>query len=610
MWDAPGCGRYPGAASAAGTRRLGWRVPGAEQAMSFTTSIAAARLEEILDAVPHKILMVRPDGTALYYNRAIQAYAGAPIALDRASRDRQLIHPNDLARLAAVRSAAVAEGRDFGLEVRVGRRDGAWRWHRLEVCRLERSDRLEAWVVTATDVDDLRKAARDAVEAGEDLRLAAAAAQLGIYRFDVETREHVWSAELKRIFALPADAPVPAEIGPLIHEDDRERVRAVIARSFDPAGDGLFHDEHRILRSDGSAGWVLVKGRVSFAGSGAGRAPRRGVGFVLDITERKAAETALAASEERYRSLVDSASDIIATLDLDGRVTSINPAVERILGYRPEEMIGCPLAQFVPADTIPMQQAMLERKLAGEPSTQYELELMAKDGVRRIVLDVKSRLVFGGTGEPLAIHSIARDITERKEAEARQSLLVRELQHRTKNMLAVIQSIATSTLRRSLDLDSALDTLIGRLHALANAQEFVAAGPGGGVPLRQLVEAGLGGLVPRAAITGDELVVGAPFAQQFALLVHELASNALRHGALSRPRGCVAVEWRVEANGAEPQLRFSWVERGGPAAHDPQERGFGTLLMASMGQTELAFAEEGFAYALAVPLADAVRGSA
>ena len=101
-----------------------------------------------------------------------------------------------------------------------------------------------------------------------------------------------------------------------------------------------------------------------------------------------------------------------------------------------------------------MHETMLQRKLEGEASTRYEMTVLAKDG-RKLTLDVNSRLIRDDEGNPLAIHSIARDITERKEAEARQKLLVRELQHRTKNMLAVIQSIATSTLRRSPDLASA-----------------------------------------------------------------------------------------------------------------------------------------------------------
>lgn len=576
--------------------------------MSLRAVFGAARLHEILDAVPHKIWMVRPEGMALYYNRATRDYVGDSIELDRPSRDRQLVHPEDLPLLAAARVAALEQGRDFALDLRLRRKDGAWRWPRLDVIVLHGKSGIDAWLVTATDFDDLKRAVQSAEQAGDDLRLAAEAGQLGIYSFDIETREHIWSAGLKRIFGLAPDAPVPSSLLSVVHPDDRERVKADIEASLDPVTGGVFEDEHRILRADGGVRWVLAKGKVTFVGKGAGRRAKLGVGCVLDITERKLAETALAQSEERYRTVVESATDIIATLDLDGRFVTINPAVERILGYAPEEMIGKKIDDFVRPELLPLKGVQLRSRLEGETSTQYELEMLAKDCRRRTILDIKARLAYGDDGKPLAIHSIARDITERKEADARQTVLLRELQHRTKNMLAVIQSIVTNTLRKSRDLASAEEALVGRLHALAHAQEFVASGPGGGVPLRQLIDAELAPFAARATISGDPLVVGGAFAQTFALLVHELGTNASKYGALSSPRGRVVINWKVEDGEDGPALRFAWVERGGPPASPPKETGLGTILMSAIGQSQAAFNEEGFEYVVTVPLAEAVRG--
>ena len=239
-------------------------------------------------------------------------------------------------------------------------------------------------------------------------------------------------------------------------------------------------------------------------------------------------------SEERHRELVEHASDIVATLDLNMRFTSVNPAVERILGYAPADMIGRALGRHVPQEQLSTYSEMLRRKLEGSPSTQYEVEVRTKAGARR-VLDVNSKLIADATGRPIAIHAIARDATERKEAEARQALLLQELQHRTKNLLAVVQSITSMTLRASKDLSSAEETVTARLHALAHAQDFVAHGPGGGVPIRQLMEAGLSAFEGRVNFAGEELIVGPAFGQHFALLIHELATNALKHGALEPP---------------------------------------------------------------------------
>jgi PAS domain S-box-containing protein len=562
------------------------------------------RLRQALDAMPHKVWMVKPDGPALFYNRAMRAFAGVALDLpDRPAREKALIHPDDLDRVAVARDAALANPRDWAVEARLKCPDGGWRWHRLNFSMLWHEGAVEAWLATATDIDELHQAMVKARESEDFVRLAAEAAQLGVYSFDLETREHIWSPELKAIVGLEADAQTPADILERIHPEDRERVRALRLASFDPAGPGVFEDEHRIVRPDGATRWVMVKGRVSFLGEGVARKPKRGVGFVLDITERKLAEGALKHSEQRYRALVENANDIVATLDLEGRLTSLNSAVGAILGYTPEELVGTPLSRLVPTDEMPIHESMLQRKLDGEPATRYEMTVLAKSG-RKLTLDVNSQLILGGDGKPLAIHSIARDITERKEAEARQKLLVRELQHRTKNMLAVIQSIATSTLRRSHDLASAEEAFVGRLHALARAQEFVASGPAGGVPLRDLVEDELAAFATRLRIDGVPVVLGGAFAQQFALVLHELATNAAKYGSLSTTNGRLLISWEVTSRPPEPTLLFSWLERDGPRVVAPKTSGFGSQLLAIAftKAPRVAYAEKGFEFDVEVPL--------
>jgi PAS domain S-box-containing protein len=569
------------------------------------------RLRQALDAMPHKVWMVKPDGPALFYNRAMRAFAGAALDLpDRPAREKALIHPDDLGRVAVGRDAALVNPQDWTVEARLKCPDGGWRWHRLNFSMLWHEGAVEAWLATATDIDELHQAMVKARESEDFVRLAAEAARLGVYSFDLETREHIWSPELKAIVGLEADARTPADILELIHPEDRERVRALRLASFDPAGPGVFEDEHRIVRRGGMARWVLVKGRVSFIGEGVARKPKRGVGFVLDITERKLAEGALKHSEQRYRALVENANDIVATLDLEGRLTSLNPAVETILGYAPDELVGTPLSRLVPTEEMPIHESMLQRKLDGEPSTRYEMTVLAKSG-RKLALDVNSQLILGGDGKPLAIHSIARDITDRKEAEARQTLLVRELQHRTKNMLAVIQSIATSTLRRSHDLASAEEAFLGRLHALARAQEFVAAGPAGGVPLRDLVEDELAAFATRLRIDGVPVVLGGAFAQQFALVLHELATNAAKYGSLSTTNGRLLINWEVTSQRPEPTLLFSWLERDGPRVVAPTKSGFGSQLIAIAFTTtpHISFAERGFEFTVEVPLRQIVGAS-
>jgi PAS domain S-box-containing protein len=312
-------------------------------------------------------------------------------------------------------------------------------------------------------------------------------------------------------------------------------------------------------------------------------------------------------SEEHHRAVIEEANDIVAILDLDFRFTSVNPAIERILGYLPEEVVGRPLRDFVPPEQLPMHREMLARKLEGQQSTQYEMQLLGKDGQSRFTLEVSSRLIRAPDGTPQSIHSISRNITERKEAEQRQLLLVRELQHRTGNLLAVVQSIAASTLSNSSNPQEALKALTGRLHALAQAQHLVTSGPRAGLPLRLLVERELSSFGARARISGDAVVIGPAFSQTFALVVHELATNACKYGALSRSGGTIDVDWRVEGTGNDARLHFSWRERGGPPPVEPVRAGLGTKLISAIGNARVRFAPDGAEYSLVLPLTEALQ---
>jgi PAS domain S-box-containing protein len=314
-------------------------------------------------------------------------------------------------------------------------------------------------------------------------------------------------------------------------------------------------------------------------------------------------------SEQRYRALVDNANDIVATLDLDFQFTSVNPAVERILGYAPDEIVGTPLSAYVPPEQLAMHTDMLRRKLEGAEATQYEMQLLAKDRINRFTLEVSSRLMFDSEGGPVGIHSIARDISGRKEAEARQLVLIRELQHRSKNLLAVVQSIVTNTLVRSRDIAAAKDAIVGRLHALASAQEFVVSGASGGVPIRDLLEAELSGFAGRAHMRGIPLVLGSAFAHQFALVVHELATNAAKYGSLSTPQGSLLLNWEINDREEQPKLRFCWTERGGPRVVAPVEQGFGSELIATMlsRKPRICYGRDGFQFTAEVPLSEVTR---
>lgn len=445
-------------------------------------------------------------------------------------------------------------------------------------------------------------------ERDEILELAEHSAGIGVWDIDTATGLLHGRPQLFQLMGLPpTTAPVPVDmLRALRHPDDRDRVADGFQHVLD-GGSDFYEAEYRIIRPDRQVRWIFRRGRIVRDARGM---PIRYSGVDIDITERKAAQAALAESEQRYRSLVDNASDIVVTTDLDMRVTSVNPAIERVLGYAPSEVVGTLLNSYIPSSELGRHKEMLRRKFDGEETTRYETDLLRKDG-QRCTVEVNSKLVLDPLGQPIGLHSIARDITERRNAEARQMLLVRELQHRTKNILAVVQSIVLNTLVSDSNIEGAREAIIGRLQAISRAQEFVAAGRSGGAPLRELVEGQLSTFVARANIEGSSIYAGAPFAQMFALVIHELATNAAKYGALSQPSGRVAIRWEVRDEGLEPVLLFSWVERDGPRVVASTHQGFGTRLISAAlsGTPRIAFDSRGFEYAVEVPLADVTRAS-
>jgi PAS domain S-box-containing protein len=324
--------------------------------------------------------------------------------------------------------------------------------------------------------------------------------------------------------------------------------------------------------------------------------------------ELEASMTRLALSEERYRMLVDNANDIVATFDLKGRFTSVNPAIERILGFAPAEVIGTLLRHHVPQEQLHTHVEMLKRKLQGAPSTQYEVEALTKIGVRR-VLEVNSKLIADATGKPVAIHAIARDITERKEAK-RAEAQIAELDHRVKNALATVIAVSQRTREGHTSMDEFVSAFDGRIRSMAEAHALLSSGRWQGANLAHLVRQEL---APCAAalntmVEGPDIVLAADATQPVALVLHELATNAAKYGALSIPKGRVSVQWHQRENGYLPgALVLDWKETGGPPVAASISPGYGTSVIKDLipyelgGAVDLVFAPEGVRCRLEIP---------
>jgi two-component system, chemotaxis family, CheB/CheR fusion protein len=303
----------------------------------------------------------------------------------------------------------------------------------------------------------------------------------------------------------------------------------------------------------------------------------------VDMTDRRLTEEALRMSERKLRQqiqLVELSREPISIWEFGGTILEWNRGSEQLYGYTRDEAVGKKRDMLLGASMPNSSFADLQVKLQNERSWSGELKHRTKDGRE---LTVESRIILEAVdGQQLALEA-TRDVTERRAWETQQKLLLRELTHRVKNTLTVVQSIAHQTRRFSKSYEEFTDRLDGRLAALAAAHSLLVESDWRGADLatlaRKQFEPHIGGNPDRVKITGEPVFLPADLATPFGLVFHELATNAAKYGSFSRRSGTVDMGWNLESRNGEPLLTVTWRERGGPKTAEPKTKGFGSQLI-------------------------------
>jgi PAS domain S-box-containing protein len=476
--------------------------------------------------------------------------------------------------------------------------------------RLERLNQIAKSI--ATEIDDLERVVQTVTDAATELCGAKFGAffynvqdQLG-ERYTLFTISGVPRSAFEK-FGLPRNTAVFETtfrgIGTLRSDDIRKDPRyghnpphygmpkghlpvvsylavPVISNTGEVHG-GLFfgHDEPGVFTSDSEA---LIE---SIAAHAAIALDNERLLRTVRAESEQSRLTALTRS--RLAAIVESSEDAILTKDLDGIITSWNQGATELFGYQPEEAIGQSVTMLIPPDRQDEEPAILARIRTGERIEPYETIRQRKDGTP-VHISLSISPLKDSTGAIVGASKIARDITERMRAHEQERLLIREMNHRIKNLFALASSIISLSAR---DAESPQDlktkaterlTALARVHSLTLARHGQTdAAVSMPTTLHALIRAMLAPYeagskaARRITISGDDLRLSASATTSFALLIHEFATNAAKYGALSNAGGSIAIESRQVGG----RLILTWAERNGPAVVPPSStEGFGSYL--------------------------------
>ncbi len=446
-------------------------------------------------------------------------------------------------------------------------------------------------------------------EASDDLRNLLKGNEIATIFLDTELRIKWFSPAIRMLFEL-----IDNDVGrPIANFTQKFAVGELVERSK-AAIERLATSEQEVLSDDGRCLQLRVQPYRTQDNRIAGA-----VATFIDITDLKSTQAEIAAARDYAEAIVETVRNPLLALSKDLRVRSANSAFYETFGVSPADTNNRLVYDLVDGQwNIPPLRTLLEELIPNQQLVDdYEISLeVPRLGARCMIINAR-RIGGDDTRGELVLMAL-EDITERRDSARHQELLVGELSHRVKNTLAVVQSIASQTLRHSGSLELFGEAFQGRLQALAGANDALIDGSWKGVTLRHLVQRslrpfGIDGQVELA--DGPELNLRPQACLALAMILHELATNAVKYGALSVPVGLVTIAWRIESAGKDQKINIEWTESGGPPVETPSRRGQGTKFIEKSiayelkGAATVAFGREGLRAMLNFPSAAALMPS-
>jgi two-component sensor histidine kinase len=495
--------------------------------------------------------------------------------------------------LVDYKSGDLTPGARHFCQFRIRRADGAVRWITAHSVTKADGNRAPVELVGVNwDVTDQKDSESRLVEAERRLALATEAAGTGIWDWNVETGQFYYSPIARDIYGFTADEQITFEkLKERTHPKDYLKIEPILGRALDPFQRGRESYRYRITRADSrEERWLLAHGSAAFVHN----RPIRYTGTLQDITDEVVAKVRLEDEQARLQLALSAADLAVWELNVVTNEITASPELNRLYRF-PEDArpsVGEFQALYAPGERERVESESVEALKSGNRTIRFEAKHQWPDGVEKWI-SVRAQIILDEQGAPVRVIGVAMDVTERRRYEDHLRLTARELQHRVKNSLAVVQSIAVQSFRGLRSKEEGIAVFTGRLHALASATDLLTKGNWEAVPVGEIVEEIVTPFNDQIQITarGSELRIPSGVAVNLGMALHELSTNAVKYGALSVASGRVAISWVLSPDG----MILDWQESGGPPVSAPAKTGFGTSLLSrglfadGTGKVELSF---------------------
>lgn len=513
----------------------------------------------------------------------------------------ELTHPEDTHKNDVALEELTRTGNPVAFEKRYVTKSGRHVWVRFMLSNGERGQLL-----AVVEHIDARKRADERVrQSAKQVALVMNAAPVPIAYVDKDLRYRLVNKAYARRFDLTPDECVGRHTTEVVGTDAMGPFKPHIDAAL--AGESVEFE----VEAQYAQGMRVMHGHYEPEFDAAGEVAGF-VAVVSDVTERRLTEERLRESEQRFRLIAESAPVMLWKGDHTGHCTYLNRALREFWGVTFEQMATFDWTSTVHPDDRPALFAPFDGAMKNHTPFSVEARYRRADGEYR-VLSTQARPRFGPRGEFAGMIGINVDITERKHAEEQRTLLINELNHRVKNTLATVQSLASQTLRNTERSADAHPMFEARLLALSRAHDILTRQSWQGASLREVVDRALEPFQTangRIHVDGDAVRLSPKQALALSMALHELATNAAKYGALSNDSGRVGVQWQVTL-GDNAELQLTWTESGGPPVQPPTRTGFGSrLIQRSLahdlgGATSLEYRPQGLISVIKTPIESA-----